>query len=113
MRIAGICIGTGDLRGPRLAPDDWAGPLPRTVGPQSRGLPKKGLCSSYTPKIAHRQGLKIVCLEEVAYRMGMIGLTQFRWLTAEWAASSQGGYLQDLLRDFLESDGQGQNAIQE
>lgn len=42
--------------------------------------------SEYVAAIQHRQGLKIACLEEVAYRMGYIGASQVRKLAANYSA---------------------------
>ncbi|MFH1954274.1 MAG: glucose-1-phosphate thymidylyltransferase RfbA [Pseudomonadota bacterium] len=49
--------------------------------------------------IEERQGLKICCVEEIAYRMGYIGEEQLEKLAEPLSKSSYGKYLFDLLRD--------------
>lgn len=49
--------------------------------------------------VEERQGLKIACPEEVAYRMGYINAEQLLALAAPLAKSGYGLYLQNLLRD--------------
>jgi glucose-1-phosphate thymidylyltransferase len=46
--------------------------------------------------VEQRQGLKIGCVEEIAYRMGFVDLAQLERL-AEWAGHGQyGDYLRSL-----------------
>ncbi|MEM8887647.1 MAG: glucose-1-phosphate thymidylyltransferase RfbA [Bacteroidota bacterium] len=47
--------------------------------------------------IEKRQGLKIACIEEVAYRMGYIGADQLREIAAPLVKSGYGKYLMELL----------------
>jgi glucose-1-phosphate thymidylyltransferase len=49
--------------------------------------------------IEQRQGLKIGCIEEVAYRKGFIDATHLESLAAELMKSGYGDYLMDLLRE--------------
>jgi len=49
--------------------------------------------------VEERQGLKIACPEEVAYRMGYIGAEQLLALAAPLEKSGYGLYLQKLLND--------------
>ena len=48
--------------------------------------------------IEERQGLKISCPEEIAYRMGFIGADQLEQLAAPLVKSGYGQYLMDILR---------------
>ncbi|RMF89849.1 MAG: glucose-1-phosphate thymidylyltransferase [Planctomycetota bacterium] len=52
--------------------------------------------STFVETIEHRQGLKIACLEEVAYRKGFIDRDQLARLADEYN-NSYGQYLRDLL----------------
>ncbi|MFY9316729.1 MAG: glucose-1-phosphate thymidylyltransferase RfbA [Burkholderiales bacterium] len=49
--------------------------------------------------IERRQGFKIACPEEVAWRMGYISAAQLRRLAAQLAASSYGAYLQRIVSE--------------
>jgi len=46
-----------------------------------------------------RQGLKVACPEEIAYRSGWIGASELEALAAPLAKSGYGRYLQQVLRD--------------
>ena len=46
-----------------------------------------------------RQGLKIACPEEIAYRMGYISAEELLALAKPLAKSGYGVYLENLLRD--------------
>jgi len=52
--------------------------------------------ADYVQTIEERQGLKIACIEEVAYRMGFITPDQLRSLADQYG-NSYGEYLNDLL----------------
>lgn len=52
--------------------------------------------SVFVETIEKRQGLKIACVEEVAYRMGFIDEPRLRALAAAMGASEYGRYLQEL-----------------
>lgn len=70
-----------------------------------RGMawPDTGTCdslheaSSYTRTLEHRQGLKVGCPEEVAWRMGWISADQLPALAAPLRKSGYGDYLMRLL----------------
>ena len=49
--------------------------------------------------VEERQGLKIACPEEVAYRMGYIDAGQLQALAKPLEKSGYGVYLNNLLRD--------------
>jgi len=55
--------------------------------------------SSFVQTVEKRQGLKIACPEEIAYRMGYISAEQLEKLAAALAKSGYGQYLQQVLRD--------------
>ncbi len=55
--------------------------------------------SLFIETIEKRQGLKVACPEEVAYRMGYIDATRLEALAVPLAKSSYGQYLQELLRE--------------
>lgn len=52
-----------------------------------------------------RQGLKIACLEEIAYREGWIGLPDLEASARTYEKSSYGQYLLDLVRQFEAGEG--------
>jgi glucose-1-phosphate thymidylyltransferase len=53
--------------------------------------------SLFIQTIEKRQGLKVSCLEEIAYRQGYIDAAQLRELSARMAKSSYGEYLMSIL----------------
>jgi glucose-1-phosphate thymidylyltransferase len=53
--------------------------------------------SQFIHTIEKRQGLKIACPEEIAYRKGLISETQLARLAEPMGASTYGRYLQDLV----------------
>lgn len=53
--------------------------------------------ASYVQAIEERQGLKISCIEEVAYRMGFIDNIQLKRLASEMPENGYDKYLMDLL----------------
>jgi glucose-1-phosphate thymidylyltransferase len=55
--------------------------------------------SQFISTIEHRQGLKISCPEEIAYRLGYISADQLRELARPMAKSAYGRYLLDVLAD--------------
>ncbi len=54
--------------------------------------------SQYVQTIEKRQGLKIACPEEIAYRLGYISGEQLDALALKLGKSGYGNYLKDLLR---------------
>ncbi len=55
--------------------------------------------SAFIQTLEKRQGLKICCPEEIAWRMGYIDSAQLQRLAEEMRASGYGQYLLDLLAD--------------
>jgi glucose-1-phosphate thymidylyltransferase len=56
--------------------------------------------ANFIQVIEHRQGLKVACLEEIAYRMGFIGAAQVEQL-AGGLRNEYGQYLLDLLEERI------------
>ncbi len=54
--------------------------------------------SNYIETIEERQGLKVACLEEIAYRMGYIGPAEVEELARPLMKNGYGQYLLDLLK---------------
>jgi glucose-1-phosphate thymidylyltransferase len=55
--------------------------------------------ASYVQAVQERQGLKIACLEEIAYRLGYIDRAQVERLAHSMLKNQYGQYLMDLLQD--------------
>ena len=55
--------------------------------------------SSFIQTIEKRQGLKIACLEEIAYRMGFINAQQLDVLADKYAKNGYGQYLKQVLKE--------------
>jgi glucose-1-phosphate thymidylyltransferase len=55
--------------------------------------------SSYVQAIQERQGLKISCIEEIAYRLGYIDREQLLGLAEEYSKNEYGRYLSDLANE--------------
>jgi glucose-1-phosphate thymidylyltransferase len=55
--------------------------------------------SSFIEIVERRQGLKVCCLEEIAFRMGYIGPDQLAALAEPMRANEYGRYLLDLLEN--------------
>ena len=55
--------------------------------------------SQFISTIEHRQGLKIACPEEIAYRLGYIDAGQLKELARSMGCSAYGRYLLDILDD--------------
>ena len=55
--------------------------------------------ASFVETIQQRQGLKIACIEEIAYRMGFIDAAQLRQLAVPLMQSGYGTYLVELLEE--------------
>jgi glucose-1-phosphate thymidylyltransferase len=55
--------------------------------------------SQFIATLEHRQGLKIACPEEIAFRLGYITADQLAALAAPLAKNGYGRYLLDILKD--------------
>jgi glucose-1-phosphate thymidylyltransferase len=56
--------------------------------------------ANFIATVERRQGLKIACLEEIAYRRGYIDRAAFSALVANTAGSAYRSYLEELLAEF-------------
>jgi glucose-1-phosphate thymidylyltransferase len=66
------------------------------------GTPQSLLeASNFVASIENRQGLKIGCIEEVAYRMGFIDGAQLAALVAAFKGNSYGQYLAEILTESM------------
>jgi glucose-1-phosphate thymidylyltransferase len=66
------------------------------------GLPSTLLAASqFVQTIEERQGQKIACLEEIAYRKGFIGADDLKVLSEKYGKSDYGAYLADVLEEGL------------
>jgi glucose-1-phosphate thymidylyltransferase len=61
--------------------------------------------TDYVRALERRQGLKIACPEEVAFRMGFIELGQLKALAIRLGASDYGRYLSDVAEGLERGDG--------
>ena len=57
--------------------------------------------SSYVQAVQERQGLKIACLEEIAYRLGYISREQVEEMARAMRKNQYGQYLLDIIRDVV------------
>jgi len=55
--------------------------------------------SSFVEAIQERQGLKIACIEEIAFRKGYIGREQIRRLAEEMLKNEYGQYLMEIISE--------------
>jgi len=61
--------------------------------------------SNFVQTIEERQGLKIACLEEIAYRLGYVSAGEVERMAAAMRGSSYGDYLLHVLEDGRDLDG--------
>jgi glucose-1-phosphate thymidylyltransferase len=55
--------------------------------------------SAYVQAVQDRQGLKIACIEEIAWRMGYIDAEQVEQIAQQMLKNQYGQYLMDILRE--------------
>jgi glucose-1-phosphate thymidylyltransferase len=55
--------------------------------------------ASYVQAIQDRQGLKIACVEEIAYRLGYIGQNELEGLASEMLTNEYGEYLMGIVAE--------------
>jgi glucose-1-phosphate thymidylyltransferase len=65
--------------------------------------------ASFIQTLEQRQGFKVACVEEIAYRQGYITADQLKHLAQPLAKSTYGRYLLDLLKADRQSDWEPQN----
>jgi glucose-1-phosphate thymidylyltransferase len=58
--------------------------------------------SQFVQIIEHRQGLKIACIEEIAYRRGFINREQFKQIISDLKDGNYRQYLQKILEEIYE-----------
>jgi glucose-1-phosphate thymidylyltransferase len=58
--------------------------------------------SHFIATMEHRQGLKIACIEEIAYRLGYIDASQLEQLAQPLSKNGYGHYLKNLLREGVQ-----------
>ena len=57
--------------------------------------------ANFIQTIEHRQGLKVACPEEIAFRLGYISAEQLELRAAELGSSSYGAYLRRVLAEMV------------
>jgi glucose-1-phosphate thymidylyltransferase len=55
--------------------------------------------SSYVQAVQERQGLKIACIEEIAYQRGYISIDELAALASDTLKNQYGQYIMDLIRE--------------
>lgn len=55
--------------------------------------------ASYVQAVQDRQGLKVACIEEIAYSLGYIGSDQMRTLAKDMLKNQYGQYLMDIVTE--------------
>jgi len=63
--------------------------------------------ASYVQAVQERQGLKIACLEEIAYELGYIGIEDVRQLASDMLKNQYGQYLKEIIAEEMQK---GDNA---
>jgi len=73
-----------------------------SVEMMGRGFASLLEASQFIQTIEHRQGLKIACPEEIAYRQGFIDAAQMEKLAAPLIKSGYGEYLMQVLKEGVQ-----------
>jgi glucose-1-phosphate thymidylyltransferase len=60
--------------------------------------------ASYVQTIQERQGLKIACVEEIAFRLGYIDIEQLRHLSTDMMQNDYGRYLMQVVREEAQKE---------
>ena len=60
--------------------------------------------ASYVQTIQERQGLKIACVEEIAFRLGYINIEQLRHLSTDMMQNDYGRYLMQVVREEAQKE---------
>ena len=63
--------------------------------------------TDYVKAIQERQGLKIACIEEIAFRLGYIGPEQLKALAGDMLKNEYGRYLMEILEEEDGREGHG------
>lgn len=66
--------------------------------------------SQFVHTLEKRQGLKVACLEEIAYRQGFISISELQQRAEGFRASPYGDYLQKLVIEFSAGPNRGTGA---
>lgn len=61
------------------------------------------LASSYVHAVQERQGMKIACIEEIAYQLGYINLDQLLGLAADMLKNQYGQYITEVVAEMKNS----------
>ena len=57
--------------------------------------------SSYIQAVQERQGLKVACIEEIAYQLGYISVDELAALARDTLKNQYGQYIMDIIRDKI------------
>jgi glucose-1-phosphate thymidylyltransferase len=60
--------------------------------------------SSYVQAVQDRQGLKVACIEEIAYELGYIDIEQLKHLASDMLKNQYGQYLTDFIAEQKEKE---------
>lgn len=76
--------------------------IPRGIAWLDTGTPRSLLdASAFIGAIEERQGLKVACLEEIAFRMGFINDKKFQQIINDLPKSTYRSYLEGILKEII------------